>query len=84
MELLFGIPEVSGMAKHDTVFNSHVIVVDTCNCTFWLLMDHISDIQSYNGGNKRYLNVMIGTCNTQHENYMKDWTPAWASWRWWR
>ncbi|KAG8058999.1 hypothetical protein GUJ93_ZPchr0002g26318 [Zizania palustris] len=56
MEPLFVTPEVSATGNHGTVFNSGVMVVEPCNCTFQLLMDHIGDIDSYNGGDQGYLN----------------------------
>lgn len=73
LEPLFGMPEVSATGNHGTVFNSGVMVVEPCNCTFRLLMDHISDIQSYNGGDQGYLNEVFSWWHRlpSHANYMK-------------
>ncbi|XP_047077041.1 UDP-glucuronate:xylan alpha-glucuronosyltransferase 1-like [Lolium rigidum] len=73
MEPLFGMPEVSATGNHGTVFNSGVMVVEPCNCTFRLLMDHIGDIQSYNGGDQGYLNEVFSWWHRlpSHANYMK-------------
>jgi lipopolysaccharide biosynthesis glycosyltransferase len=73
MEPLFGMPEVSATGNHGTVFNSGVMVVEPCNCTFRLLMDHIGDIESYNGGDQGYLNEVFSWWHRlpSHANYMK-------------
>ncbi|VAI13525.1 unnamed protein product [Triticum turgidum subsp. durum] len=73
MEPLFAMPEVSATGNHGTVFNSGVMVVEPCNCTFRLLMDHIADIQSYNGGDQGYLNEVFSWWHRlpSRANYMK-------------
>ncbi|KAI3908886.1 hypothetical protein MKW92_000469 [Papaver armeniacum] len=38
--------------KNATLFNSGVMVIEQSNCTFQLLMDHINEIESYNGGDQ--------------------------------
>ncbi|KAM0852400.1 hypothetical protein ACQ4PT_051782 [Festuca glaucescens] len=73
MEPLFGMPEVSATGNHGTVFNSGVMVVEPCNCTFRLLTGHIRDIHSYNGGDQGYLNEVFSWWHRlpSHANYMK-------------
>ncbi|KAL5212128.1 hypothetical protein ABZP36_022975 [Zizania latifolia] len=73
MDPLFAMPEVSATGNHGTVFNSGVMVVEPCNCTFRLLMDHIGDIESYNGGDQGYLNEVFSWWHRlpSHANYMK-------------
>ncbi|KAL5208630.1 hypothetical protein ABZP36_033065 [Zizania latifolia] len=73
MDPLFAMPEVSATGNHGTVFNSGVMVVEPCNCTFQLLMDHIGDIDSYNGGDQGYLNEVFSWWHRlpSHANYMK-------------
>ncbi|EEE57188.1 hypothetical protein OsJ_07131 [Oryza sativa Japonica Group] len=56
---LFAMPEVSATANHGTLFNSGVMVVEACGCRLRLLMDHIADIDSYNGGDQGYLNEVF-------------------------
>lgn len=73
MEPLFGMPEVSATGNNGTMFNSGVMVVEPCNCTFRLLMEHIGDIESYNGGDQGYLNEVFSWWHRlpSHANYMK-------------
>ncbi|KAG0463355.1 hypothetical protein HPP92_018858 [Vanilla planifolia] len=49
-------PEISATGNNGTLFNSGVMVIEPSNCTFMLLMEHINDIKSYNGGDQGYLN----------------------------
>ncbi|KAF0932171.1 hypothetical protein E2562_008702 [Oryza meyeriana var. granulata] len=73
MEPLFAMPEVSATGNHGTLFNSGVMVVEPCNCTLRLLMDHVADIESYNGGDQGYLNEVYSWWHRlpSHANYMK-------------
>ncbi|KAI6691069.1 hypothetical protein NL676_027897 [Syzygium grande] len=50
IDFLFEMPEISAIGNNATLFNSGVMVVEPSNCTFQLLMDHINEIESYNGG----------------------------------
>lgn len=56
IDFLFEMPEISATGNNATLFNSGVMVVEPSNCTFKLLMEHINDIESYNGGDQGYLN----------------------------
>lgn len=73
MEPLFAMPEVSATGNHGAYFNSGVMVVEPCNCTFRLLADHVGDIESYNGGDQGYLNEVFSWWHRlpSHANYMK-------------
>uniref|UniRef100_A0A0E0CLY3 Hexosyltransferase n=1 Tax=Oryza meridionalis TaxID=40149 RepID=A0A0E0CLY3_9ORYZ len=73
MSPLFAMPEVSATANHGTLFNSGVMVVEPCGCTLRLLMDHIADIDSYNGGDQGYLNEVFSWWHRlpSHANFMK-------------
>ncbi|KAF2282842.1 hypothetical protein GH714_043298 [Hevea brasiliensis] len=42
-------PEITALWNNATLFNSGLMVVEPSNCTFQLLMDHINEIESYNG-----------------------------------
>ncbi|OWM88994.1 hypothetical protein CDL15_Pgr024012 [Punica granatum] len=59
IDFLFGMLEISARGNNATLFNSGVMVIEPCNCTFDLLMDHIDEIVSYNGGDQGYLNEMF-------------------------
>ncbi|KAE8709835.1 putative UDP-glucuronate:xylan alpha-glucuronosyltransferase 5 [Hibiscus syriacus] len=50
IDFLFEMPEISAIGNNVTLFNSGVMIVEPSNCTFQLLMDHINEIESYNGG----------------------------------
>lgn len=52
IDFLFGMPEISATGNNATLFNSGVMVIEPCNCTFDLLMEHINEIESYNGGDQ--------------------------------
>ncbi|RWW73661.1 hypothetical protein BHE74_00018454 [Ensete ventricosum] len=59
IDFLFKMPEISATGNNATIFNSGVMVVEPSNCTFQLLMDHIDEITSYNGGDQGYLNEIF-------------------------
>ncbi|XP_021898645.1 putative UDP-glucuronate:xylan alpha-glucuronosyltransferase 3 [Carica papaya] len=59
IDLLFEMPEITATGNNATMFNSGVMVVEPSNCTFQLLMDHINEIESYNGGDQGYLNEVF-------------------------
>ncbi|CAI9115639.1 OLC1v1016603C1 [Oldenlandia corymbosa var. corymbosa] len=59
IDLLFQMPEITAIGNNGTLFNSGVMVVEPSNCTFQLLMDHINEIESYNGGDQGYLNEIF-------------------------
>ena len=52
IDFLFAMPEIIATGNDATLFNSGVMVVEPSNCTFQLLMEHISEIESYNGGDQ--------------------------------
>ncbi|KAF2296589.1 hypothetical protein GH714_000404 [Hevea brasiliensis] len=54
IDLLFEMPEITAIGNNATLFNSGVMVVEPSNCTFQLLMDHINEIESYNGGDQEF------------------------------
>ncbi|XP_078158217.1 UDP-glucuronate:xylan alpha-glucuronosyltransferase 1-like [Carex rostrata] len=59
IDFLFAMPEISATQNNASLFNSGVMVIEPCNCTFNLLMDNINDIHSYNGGDQGYLNEIF-------------------------
>lgn len=59
IDFLFEMPEITAIGNNATLFNSGVMVIEPSNCTFKLLMDHISEIESYNGGDQGYLNEIF-------------------------
>ncbi|WOL04484.1 hypothetical protein Cni_G13205 [Canna indica] len=59
IDFLFTMPEISATSNSRTLFNSGAMVIEPSNCTFQLLMDHIDDITSYNGGDQGYLNEIF-------------------------
>ncbi|KAL8141338.1 hypothetical protein V2J09_007359, partial [Rumex salicifolius] len=59
IDFLFRMPEISATGNNATLFNSGVMVIEPSNCTFQLLMDHINEIESYNGGDQGYLNEIF-------------------------
>ncbi|KAH6794614.1 plant glycogenin-like starch initiation protein 1 [Perilla frutescens var. hirtella] len=63
IDFLFGMPEISATKNNGTLFNSGVMLIEPSNCTFQLLMDHINEIESYNGGDQGYLNEIF-TCSS--------------------
>nr|XP_043618230.1 UDP-glucuronate:xylan alpha-glucuronosyltransferase 1-like [Erigeron canadensis] len=74
IDFLFQMPEISATGNNGTLFNSGVMVIEPSNCTFELLMDHINDITSYNGGDQGYLNEIFTWWHRipKHMNYLKD------------
>ncbi|XP_022773333.1 putative UDP-glucuronate:xylan alpha-glucuronosyltransferase 3 isoform X2 [Durio zibethinus] len=65
--------EISAIGNNATLFNSGVMVVEPSNCTFQLLMDHINEIESYNGGDQGYLNEIFTWWHRipRHMNFLK-------------
>ncbi|XP_022634471.1 UDP-glucuronate:xylan alpha-glucuronosyltransferase 1 [Vigna radiata var. radiata] len=59
IDFLFGMLEITATGNDATLFNSGVMVVEPSNCTFKLLMDHIDEFESYNGGDQGYLNEIF-------------------------
>ncbi|KAH7685258.1 Glucuronosyltransferase protein [Dioscorea alata] len=59
IDVLFEMPEITATGNNATLFNSGVMVVEPCNCTFDLLMEYINEIKSYNGGDQGYLNEIF-------------------------
>nr|GMD49614.1 UDP-glucuronate:xylan alpha-glucuronosyltransferase 1 [Ipomoea batatas] len=77
IDFLFGMPEISATGNNGTLFNSGVMVIEPSNCTFRLLMDHIDEIESYNGGDQGYLNEIFTWWHRipKHMNFLKHfWT----------
>ncbi|KAK4764815.1 hypothetical protein SAY86_025905 [Trapa natans] len=73
IDFLFGAPEISATGNNATLFNSGVMVVEPSNCTFDLLMGHIHEIESYNGGDQGYLNEVFTWWHRapRHVNFLK-------------
>ncbi|XP_010550282.1 PREDICTED: UDP-glucuronate:xylan alpha-glucuronosyltransferase 1 isoform X2 [Tarenaya hassleriana] len=73
IDLLFSMPEISATGNNGTLFNSGVMVIEPCNCTFRLLMDRINEIESYNGGDQGYLNEIFTWWHRipKHMNFLK-------------
>ncbi|KAF6154922.1 hypothetical protein GIB67_018359 [Kingdonia uniflora] len=73
IDFLFGMPEISATGNNATLFNSGVMVIEPSNCTFQLLMDHINEIESYNGGDQGYLNEIFTWWHRipKHMNFLK-------------
>lgn len=73
IDFLFQMPEISATGNNATLFNSGVMVVEPSNCTFQLLMDHINEIESYNGGDQGYLNEIFTWWHRipKHMNFLK-------------
>ncbi|KAL5555641.1 hypothetical protein UlMin_037877 [Ulmus minor] len=74
IDFLFGMPEISATGNNGTLFNSGVMVIEPSNCTFRLLMDHINEIESYNGGDQGYLNEIFTWWHRipKHMNFLKN------------
>jgi hypothetical protein len=66
-------PELSATGNSGWRFNSGVIVLEPCNCTFDLLMSGIHRICSYNGGDQGYLNEVFTWWHRlpRHANLLK-------------
>ncbi|KAL6211211.1 hypothetical protein ACLB2K_016438 [Fragaria x ananassa] len=73
IDFLFEMPEISATGNNATLFNSGVMVVEPSNFTFQLLMDHIDEIVSYNGGDQGYLNEIFTWWHRipKHMNFLK-------------
>ncbi|KAF5204196.1 UDP-glucuronate:xylan alpha-glucuronosyltransferase [Thalictrum thalictroides] len=73
IDFLFGMPEITAIGNNATLFNSGVMLVEPSNCTFQLLMDHINEIESYNGGDQGYLNEIFTWWHRipKHMNFLK-------------
>ncbi|KAE8684382.1 UDP-glucuronate:xylan alpha-glucuronosyltransferase 1 [Hibiscus syriacus] len=73
IDFLFEMPEISAIGNNATLFNSGVMIVEPSNCTFQLLMDHINEIESYNGGDQGYLNEIFTWWHRipKHVNFLK-------------
>lgn len=73
IDFLFEMPEITAIGNNATLFNSGVMVIEPSNCTFQLLMDHINEIESYNGGDQGYLNEIFTWWHRipKHMNYLK-------------
>ncbi|RWW52272.1 hypothetical protein BHE74_00041329 [Ensete ventricosum] len=73
IDFLFTMPEITATGNNVTFFNSGVMVIEPCNCTFQLLMDHINEIESYNGGDQGYLNEIFTWWHRipRHMNFLK-------------
>ncbi|KAH9605653.1 hypothetical protein KSS87_013575 [Heliosperma pusillum] len=78
IDFLFGLPEISAIGNNATLFNSGVMVVEPSNCTFQLLMDHINEIESYNGGDQGYLNEIFTWWHRipKRMNFLKHYWPG--------
>ncbi|KAL8477092.1 hypothetical protein ACS0TY_029414 [Phlomoides rotata] len=73
IDFLFAMPEVSATGNSEHFFNSGVMVIEPSNCTFQLLMDHVNDTVSYNGGDQGYLNEIFTWWHRipRHLNFLK-------------
>lgn len=73
IDFLFGMPEISATGNNGTMFNSGVMVIEPSSCTFQLLMDHINEFESYNGGDQGYLNEVFTWWHRipKHMNFLK-------------
>ncbi|XP_020701336.1 putative UDP-glucuronate:xylan alpha-glucuronosyltransferase 3 [Dendrobium catenatum] len=73
IDFLFAMPEVTAIGNNATLFNSGVMVIEPSNCTFHMLMDHINEIESYNGGDQGYLNEIFTWWHRipKHMNFLK-------------
>lgn len=74
IDFLFEMPELTAIGNNATLFNSGVMVIEPSNCTFRLLMDHINEIESYNGGDQGYLNEIFTWWHRipKHMNFLKN------------
>ncbi|CAM0883918.1 unnamed protein product [Alopecurus aequalis] len=73
IDFLFAMPEITATGNNATLFNSGVMVIEPSNCTFQLLMNHINEITSYNGGDQGYLNEIFTWWHRipKHMNFLK-------------
>ncbi|RVW40522.1 UDP-glucuronate:xylan alpha-glucuronosyltransferase 2 [Vitis vinifera] len=59
LDLLFHFPQMSATGNDGSIFNSGIMTIEPSNCTFRILMNHIKDIVSYNGGDQGFLNEVF-------------------------
>ena len=59
LDLLFRFPQITAAGNDFSLFNSGVMVIEPCNCTFRSFMEARSDVVSYNGGDQGFLNEMF-------------------------
>ncbi|KAG2663202.1 hypothetical protein I3760_16G017000 [Carya illinoinensis] len=73
IDFLFEMPEISAIGNNATLFNSGVMVIEPSECKFQLLMEHINEIVSYNGGDQGYLNEIFTWWHRipKHMNFLK-------------
>ncbi|KAJ4790356.1 Hexosyltransferase [Rhynchospora pubera] len=73
IDVLFTMPEITATGNNGTLFNSGVMVIEPSDCTFELLMKHINEIESYNGGDQGYLNEIFPWWHRipMHMNFLK-------------
>ncbi|EPS59757.1 hypothetical protein M569_15049, partial [Genlisea aurea] len=78
IDVLFRMPEISATGNNGSLFNSGVMVIEPSNCTFQLVMDHIHEIHSYNGGDQGFLNEMFPWWHRipQRMNFLKHFWPG--------
>ncbi|CAI9094900.1 OLC1v1030730C1 [Oldenlandia corymbosa var. corymbosa] len=74
IDFLFTMPEITARGNHGTLFNTGVMVIEPSNCTFQLLMDHLYEFESYNGGDQGYLNEIFPWWHRMPErlNFLKN------------
>ncbi|KAI8535735.1 hypothetical protein RHMOL_Rhmol10G0196700 [Rhododendron molle] len=74
IDFLFSMPEISAAGNQGMLFNSGVMVIEPSNCTFQLLMDHVTKIDSYSGGDQGYLNEIFTWWHRipKHMNFLKN------------
>ncbi|EPS62267.1 hypothetical protein M569_12523, partial [Genlisea aurea] len=74
IDFLFAMPEISATGNNGTLFNSGVMVIEPSDCTFRLLMDHVGEFESYNGGDQGYLNEVFTWWHRipKRVNFLKD------------
>ncbi|KAM3756472.1 hypothetical protein ACB098_02G114100 [Castanea mollissima] len=74
IDFLFKMPQISATGNNGTLFNSGVMVIEPSNYTFQLLMDHINEFESYNGGDQGYLNGVFTWWHRipKHMNFLKN------------
>ncbi|KAL0878190.1 hypothetical protein Bca101_027896 [Brassica carinata] len=65
--------EAYATGNDGTFFNSGLMVVEPSNVTFKLLMDHVDEVVSYNGGDQGYLNEIFTWWHRipKHMNFLK-------------
>ncbi|CAA0838689.1 Putative UDP-glucuronate\\x3axylan alpha-glucuronosyltransferase 3 [Striga hermonthica] len=83
IDFLFQMPEISATGNNATLFNSGVMVIEPSECMFQLLMDHINEIESYNGGDQGYLNEVFTWWHRipKRMNFLKHFWEGDEDWR---